>query len=318
MTRRANFHDYRGPGIYMFTIFRHGEVPALSEVKGNPYSKFATDAPHVELSNIGKILEEEINKTNSMRDREVSVTDYVIMPDHAHIMLRVNENLASPVTRVISGIEAATTSRSRKEGLIGPKMSIFKGTGINDRIVFDKDRLETLVNYIKDNPRRLLLKRMHPDLFRRNLKVRINGETVDCLGNLFLLRRPMIAVHVRRAWDDSSKKQYRDSCVQIADGGIVLISPFIHPIERVIQNAVLERGGCIIKIVDHGFGERFKPTGRLMDTCAEGRLLMISEEGAAEKGEEMSYTKASRLNKLAERIAALSADSQLTFAGGKG
>ena len=52
-----------------------------------------------------------------------------------------------------------------------------------------------------------------------------------------------------------------------------------------------------------------------MDTCAEGRLLLIAKAGTPAKREDMSYDKASRLNGLAERLAALTPDSTVALKG---
>ncbi len=154
---------------------------------------------------------------------------------------------------------------------------MFGRKGINDKIVFNRERLLTLFAYVVDNPRRLLLKRHYPDLFRRNLHLKINGDVVDCVGNLFLLRKPMLQVHVRRVWDEATVRQYCCGCVDLVGQGVLLISPFIHPAEREIRRLALERGGSIVQIVDRSFGERFKPSGQLMDICAAGRLLLVSE-----------------------------------------
>lgn len=310
MTRRASFHDYKLPSIYMFTIFRDPNSPALSEVVGNPYIEEGPDAPGTRLSGIGRILEEELQKTEAMRRGTIRVLNYVIMPDHAHILLQVTQKLTVPVTSVVSAIESAVTSGSRKAGLIASEATVFKGKGINDRIIWDNQRYETVRNYINDNPRRLLIKRMNPDLFRRNLSVRIGDETIDCVGNMFLLRKPMLQVHVRRAWDSARVRDYKKYCIEEALDGTVLVSPFIHPVENEIRKKVLESGGSLIHILDHGFGERFKPTGRGLDTCAEGRMLLVCEGGASVLGEDMSYAKASRLNRLAQRLAALTPDAK--------
>ena len=52
-----------------------------------------------------------------------------------------------------------------------------------------------------------------------------------------------------------------------------------------------------------------------MDTCAEGRLLLVAEAGTSTKSEDMSYDKASRLNRLAERLAALTPDATVALKG---
>lgn len=314
MNRRADFHDYRLPGIYMFTVFKHPAVPALAGVAGDPHRRPGDDnSPGVLLSGVGRIFDEELMKTAQMRERQLSILSYVIMPDHAHILVCVKEKLKRPITNIISMIESATTRRSREAGLIADSASVFRGEGINDRIVFDQEQLDILIRYIADNPRRLLIKRLYPDLFRRNLSVNINGDVVDCVGNMFLLRKPLMAVHVRRKWSAGEVEAYKARCIEAALNGVVLISPFIHPDENEIRKEVLEAGGSVIQIVDHGFAERFKPAGKSMDTCAEGRLLLVSEAGAAVRAEDMSYAKASRLNRLAERIASLGSGLALSL-----
>lgn len=315
MTRRASFHDYTMPGIYMFTLQKHPDAPLLSHVFGNPAVRSGDDAPRVALSSLGRILDEELQKTASMRANALSFSKYVIMPDHVHILLELKQALTRPVTNLVSMIESATTSRCRKTKLIPQEASVFKGRGINDRIVFDRQQLETLQRYIDDNPRRLLIKRKYPDLFRRNLSVQINDDMIDCVGNMFLLRKPMLAVHVRRKWNATETEAYKWKCIRAMRQGMVLISPFIHPVENQIRKQALAEGGSVIQIVDHGFEERFKPSGQSMDTCAEGRLLLVAEAGTPTKKEDMSYDKASRLNRLAERLASLTPNSSITLKG---
>lgn len=315
MTRRASFHDYTMPGIYMFTLQKHPEAPVLSHVLGNPGVRHGENAPRVVLSAIGCIFDEELQKTASMRSNDLVIRKYVIMPDHIHILLELKRILSRPVTNLVAIIESVTTRRCRDAGLIPQEAGVFKGCGIHDRIVFDHRQLELLERYIEDNPRRLLIKRKYPDLFRRNLSVKINGDMVDCVGNMFLLRKPMLAVHVRRKWNAAETASYKARCIGAMRQGMVLVSPFIHPVENEIRKQALAEGGSVIRIVDHGFTERFKPSGQGMDTCAEGRLLLVAEAGTSTKSEDMSYDKASRLNRLAERLAALTPDATVALKG---
>ena len=63
MNRRADFHDYRLPGIYMFTVFKHPAVPALAGVAGDPHRRPGDDnSPGVLLSGVGRIFDEELMK----------------------------------------------------------------------------------------------------------------------------------------------------------------------------------------------------------------------------------------------------------------
>lgn len=50
MNRRAFVHDYRRPGEYMCTLFKHPDAPAFSSVVAGP---------QVVLSPVGSILDED-------------------------------------------------------------------------------------------------------------------------------------------------------------------------------------------------------------------------------------------------------------------
>ena len=63
--------------------------------------------------------------------------------------------------------------------------------GYNDKLLLREGQLETWVRYLNDNPRRLLMKREHPDLFRVQRNVEAVGMTFSAIGNRFLLDRPV-------------------------------------------------------------------------------------------------------------------------------
>lgn len=305
-TRRAAFHDYREPRVYMFTLNKNPAIPLLSTVAGDPKIMQGEGAPHIVLSPLGKLLTEEIDKIESLRRDKIEIYRYVIMPDHVHILLRVKERLDRPITSYLAITESMTTSRCRQLSLILPDQSVFDGRGINDRILSGRNQLDILSNYIADNPRRLLIKQLYPNLFHRNLGVRLAGHEFDCVGNVFLLRKPLFQVHVRRVWSGEETAAYIEKCQRLSRSGFVMVSPFIHPAEREIMNMVIDRGGEVIKITDRGFGERSKPAGKDFDLCAEGRLLVMAESGSDTRKTDMTYVKASHLNLLAEHLCASS------------
>lgn len=288
--------------------FKKGRgVPDFSHLIGSPFIRDGSDAPNVELHPIGEIIKQEIVRTGEMRYGSVFISNYVIMPDHVHLLVRVLTYLKTSITRVIGLIESSATKTCRKQGLIGEDESAFSDDGINDRIVYKQGQLDVLFKYIDDNPRRLLVKRMFPDLFRHQLGVVIDNMEMDCVGNIFLLRKPLMAVHVRRAWSEEQAVAYEKECAaHVANGG-VLISPYIHPRERGIMKATIEAGGSVVMIKDRGFGERWKPSGTDFDLCAAGRLSVMVESGSStERKDDMSYGRASHMNRIGERIAACS------------
>lgn len=303
-TRRAAFHDYREPRVYMFTLNKNPAVPLFSTVAGDPKIMRGVGSPYITLSSLGDVLAREIDKIESLRRDKIEIYRYVIMPDHVHILLRVKERLDHPITSYLAITESRTTSRCRQLSLILPDQSVFDGRGINDRILSGRNQLDVLSNYIADNPRRLLIRRLYPDLYHRNLGVRLAGHEFDCVGNIFLLRKPLFQVHVRRAWTADETAAYIEKCQRLSRSGYVMVSPFIHPAEREIMKMVIDRGGEVIKITDRGFGERWKPAGKDFDLCAEGRLLVMAESGSDTRKTDMTYVKASHLNVLAEHLCA--------------
>ena len=62
--------------------------------------------------------------------------------------------------------------------------------GYHDRILTHKGQLEILFRYIRDNPRRLAVRRAHPDYFTRINALPLAGATYAAYGNPFLLNRP--------------------------------------------------------------------------------------------------------------------------------
>ena len=56
----------------------------------------------------------------------------------------------------------------------------------------------------------------------------------------------------------------------------MLISPFISRGEKAVEQAALEAGLPIVKLLDNGFPEYYKPWGELFDACITGHLLLLT------------------------------------------
>ena len=305
MGRRAEFHDYKSPGFYMFTASTVEGSPRLSEIKGNPYFRDGENAPHEERLPAGRIVKGCIEEIRLRHPDLFKICKCVVMPDHYHLVLKALRPLPREVTYYIGRIHAGCTSRCRKAGLIGPEASLFKKEMINDKIVYGANQLERFINYVADNPRRYLLRRMFPDLFTVRRNITIDGQVFDVKGNMFLLKKPELKqVHVRRIWTEGERQAYARECREAVAHGAVLLSPFISPYERDIMNEALKAGGQIVKVEYEGFIERLHPKGRWHDLCAEGRVLFITEAGSAAHREKISRADCCRLNEVAERLVA--------------
>lgn len=214
------------------------------------------------------------------------------MPDHLHGILFVKEQLPCHLSRVVRGFKTGC-GRAYRE-LIAPSPSVATESqqtlksshpthgllfepGYNDRVLRDYDQLSVWKNYLRDNPRRLLLKREHPDLFRVQRNLTFRSLQFTAIGNRFLLQRPeRIQVQCSRRLTDEQIVARTNELLNMARKGAVLVSPCISPGEKTIMRAAFEEGLPLIVLQENGFTELAKPAGRRMEACSRGQLLLLA------------------------------------------
>lgn len=152
------------------------------------------------------------------------------MPDHIHILLRIKEYSDKPLGYYVSNLTGASTREWR--AITGVTYSVFE-KGYNDRIIGASRSLDTLYRYIRDNPRRLAVRRAHPEFFRRVNDISIAGTRCRAYGNFQLLDCPFKEqVVVHRADSPETCTANRERWLYTAANGGVLVSPFISPAEK--------------------------------------------------------------------------------------
>lgn len=97
MKRRSSVHDYSRCGYYHITI---SVAPTLQQPFGRMAGRLGSpdgtdDAPHVELSAIGRMVEEELRESIKRYYPMLEVQDYVIMPEHLHFLLVAHRDVVS-------------------------------------------------------------------------------------------------------------------------------------------------------------------------------------------------------------------------------
>ena len=149
--------------------------------------------------------------------------------------------------------------------------------GYNDRILFFKGQLQRMLSYLDDNPRRLLLKRQHPEYFTQLGTINAAGLPMAAMGNPALLAAPTkLQVQCSRhlyPWEIEQRKQ---TFLAAGRKGAVIVSPCISPGEQQIATACMAAGIPLIVLLLKGFPPFFKPQPRYLEACSAGRLLMLA------------------------------------------
>jgi hypothetical protein len=149
--------------------------------------------------------------------------------------------------------------------------------GYNDLILRSYDELPTWQNYLRDNPRRLLMKRARPDWLRPFFGLRLGTHTYSGIGNRQLLSSPKrMAVRVSRRFTDSKIVEETARYLEAAREGAILVSPAISPGEKAVMRAAFNEGLPLIYLQENGFTDLAKPGGSRMEACARGQLLILA------------------------------------------
>lgn len=315
MQRRCVGHDYTARRMYMVTMVTEGRKPLFGKVMGHSeVVEHLPEAPHIELSPLGEAIE-RIWQTIGGHHPEVKVVALQMMPDHLHAILFVKEKMEKPLGKVLLGVKHACNKafreimpakfvamaqqhagQSRDNGLLFAK-------GFNDQILLREGQLERWMTYLKDNPRRLLMKRENPELFRVQRNLSFAGLQFSAIGNRFLLERPLkIQVQCSRSISEADLQEKLGACLQAARQGAVLVSPAISKGEKTIMRAAFEEGLPLIYLQENGFTDLAKPGGKRMDACAKGQLLILAPWEHHNEKKTIKRGQCQQLNEMARTI----------------
>ena len=176
--------------------------------------------------------------------------------------------------------------------------------GYCDKILLRPGQLDNWKRYLDDNPRRLAIKRQHPDYFTIMHQISIGEWTCKAVGNRFLLNNPeKAAVIVHSAYNDAQFAEMKAKWLALAENGGVLISAAIATREKEVMREAMDCGYRLIYLRENGFPEFYKPAGESFTACSEGRLLQISPWDYHMQRKTISREQCLMLNRLAEEIA---------------
>ncbi len=307
---RADFHDYKAPGYYHITITSY-PGPRLSEIP-MPSDDILRRRDMIIPDNteLGECIKNEmlaISKGNP----KLQIKRYVIMPDHIHFVLQVTDYLEKPIGSYIAMFTKCSSQSYTRLFNLSKFTTLFRP--FDDEIIFNHEQLDRAIKYVEDNPRRYLLRKQYPDLFKRHLHIVIDGHEYAAYGNIFLLKSIyLLPIRVHRYWSQSAFDQYQAKCLEEIASGAIPITPAIHKAEKDIARNAINGGGSVILLRDLAFNERFKPQGELFDLCAAGRLLLLAPwPDDLNRRSTAGSTEFHKMNDYAAAIAALPASARL-------
>ncbi|MBR1800842.1 MAG: hypothetical protein IJ767_06995 [Bacteroidaceae bacterium] len=215
-------------------------------------------------------------------------------------------NSCSAYAVAVPQLSQQSQQKARRERRENRNHGLLFEPNYNDLICKSYDMLPTLINYVKDNPRRLLMKRTHPEYLRPFFDLRIGSHTYSGIGNLALLRAPhRLAVRVSRRNNEIQLQEELHRYMNAAQSGTVLISPAISPGEKRVMRAAFDAKLPTIVILENGFTPLSKPHGEQFYACAEGRLLMLSPWPHHNDHQKITAQQCQAMNLMALELATL-------------
>ena len=197
----------------------------------------------------------------------------------------------------------------------------------DDTVCLDERHRLAMIAYVRDNPRRALLRRMLPGVMERCLHVEIGGRRYGAFGNLFLLRwarKIQVMCHrkhpvTRQPYEET--EDYVKDCRQweraIMEGATVIVTPGISTGERLMKQECLKRGFPLIHLQKEAIGPYWKPELQCFEACARGSLLILAPwdldgmGGVAGVPAESDYSRFHNLNTLAAEICAFDGEARI-------
>jgi REP element-mobilizing transposase RayT len=149
---RLQGYDYAQNGAYFVTICAKGRAELFGKIVGaNVVRPPQNDVrpPHIELSDVGQTVDNEIKTMQTIR-KNIVVHHYVVMPNHVHMIIAINSpdnggrtTFAPTISRIIKHWKEAI---SKQIGFSAWQKSF------HDHIIRDDNDYNRIAEYIENNP----------------------------------------------------------------------------------------------------------------------------------------------------------------------
>ena len=153
----------------------------------------------------------------------------------------------------------------------------------HERILHAPGQLRRMIDYVKDNPRRLWIKSHNPELFKLHRWTEAAGLSFTSMGNHFLLDWPdKQMVEMSRSATKEEVQEQLQSVLAAAHNGTITYTAAISKGEQFIARTLREQGYPLVVLLNDGFPKEgspheryYKPGGVYFEACSKGQLLLL-------------------------------------------
>jgi len=340
---RENGWDYKGRAIYHFTLPVEERYPLFGVLDGE-----SAETAVVRLNAFGRRVCQMLSGLARFYEKKgfaLKVLAQMVMPDHVHLVIQVLEPLPQSIGAVVRGFKsgctkvykecyssgenaagvhggenAAGVQRGSERGEDAAPMHfarIFASRGsiwqedkayYHERILHAPGQLRRMIDYVKDNPRRLWIKSHNPELFRLHRRTEAAGLLFTSMGNHFILEWPdrQVVEMSRSATDEEVQERLR-MVLAAAHNGTVTYTAAISEGEKLIARTLREQGYPLVVLLNDGFPKEgspheryYKPGGVYFEACSRGQLLLMEPTEEAFRDEGVMAAAEESLRKKAE------------------
>ena len=228
-----------------------------------------------------------------MRNPDLTVHSFVIMPDHVHLRIYVRPGASEPLKAVgkfVNNFKRWTKWKAAKLGV-----AIEWQPNYHDRLCLNAEIIELVDKYIANNPLKWSLMhgadpqlKVHEPLCSACLP---DGEWWTGVGNADLIGPDvkLAAFRLSRRIPHNDFAAVVERCLSAVEKGYVPASTFISPCERALKDALVAAGAPMVRVVPDPLATVYRPKEDEPGLFAAGRLLLLSRVAAAGMGRSAAW-----------------------------
>jgi REP element-mobilizing transposase RayT len=272
--RRFHGYDYSRGAVMFITFGISSRRHVFGEVNGSKVAYSPAGLAALETFQLER-----------MRNPDLTVHSFVIMPDHVHLRIHVRPGASEPLKAVgkfVNNFKRWTKWKAAKLGV-----AIDWQANYHDRLCLNAEVIDLVDKYIANNPLKWSL--MHGP----NPPLKVH-EPLDCpwlpdgewwtgVGNVDLLGADvkLAAFRLSRSIPRRDFAPVVAKCLAAVEKGYVPASTFISPCERALKDALAAAGAPMVRVVPDPLATVYRPKEDEPGLFAAGRLLLLSRVAAA-------------------------------------